>query len=648
MHIGRCFSFVIVLFGFLFGSLTANLAASKSALADASAAKSLSAVSTVSETKFANAANSPGASNRILACMKKELQRNFEALKKANPPAYFIAYRLYDADSFQVSASRGLLISGNSRMRAASVQVEVRVGSRALDNFHPLKEGVGSDSTYSLTSLWNSVPFEGDPDGKVLRAKLCLATEDAYRKAEHRYGQVLAKRGLAIEKDSPQDFTRESPVIENDGVAATMPLDSQTLTDECKLLSQVFSEYKDIKDSYTSIRIEQTRRYLVTSEGTDLADAKSRTNFYAIASALTQDAETVSRTETLGWCDQTGPIREKAKLKALVKEVASSVCALRKAPVAEPYCGPVMLNGCAAGVLFHEVLGHRLEASRYRNAEEGRTFSKMLNQKILPPFISVYDRPLQKSVNGCPLTGSYKSDDEGVKAQNVTLVNHGRLVDFLLSREPVLKFTQSNGHGRCDGSEERYPASRMANLIVESSRAVPDTELRDRLISAAKKQGKPYGLLIEAVESGETNTSSYEPQMFQVCPSVVKRVFTNGKPDQLVRGVRLIGTPLAALQHIVETGDKTAVFNGFCGAESGWIPQADCCPSILVEKSGRYTEAEPLYKRSLEIIEKKLGADRTDQQWSSLPRLSSVSFSDFIVMLSGAAGGGTDLSPGTI
>jgi TldD protein len=242
-----------------------------------------------------------------------------------------------------------------------------------------------------------------------------------------------------------------------------------------------------------------------------------------------------------------------------------------------------MLKGTAAAVLFHEILGHRLEASRHRKIADGKTFAKMLNLPILPTFISVYDRPLQESFTGTPLVGHYAVDDEGVSAQDVTLVKDGKLVGFLMARTPVPAFASSNGHGRSDGDESHLPKSRMGNLIVESTKSVPDAELRNELIAEARKQSKAYGLLIERVESGLTYTSSSLGQLFQVHPSVVRRVYVDGRPDELVRGVRIVGTPLSSLQRIIRTGDKTEVFNGSCGADSGWVPQSNCSPAILID-----------------------------------------------------------------
>jgi TldD protein len=154
------------------------------------------------------------------------------------------------------------------------------------------------------------------------------------------------------------------------------------------------------------------------------------------------------------------------------------------------------------------------------------------------------------------------------------------LKTFLMSRLPIASFSNSNGHGRAQTG--RVPNGRQGNLIVTSTKTVPETELRKMLIEEAKKQGKPYGLYFEDISSGFAVTTRNSPQAFQVIPLVVYRVYVDGRPDELVRGVSIVGTPLAAMKRILATGDKSEVFNGECGAESGSIPVSAVAPAMLL------------------------------------------------------------------
>jgi predicted Zn-dependent protease len=180
------------------------------------------------------------------------------------------------------------------------------------------------------------------------------------------------------------------------------------------------------------------------------------------------------------------------------------------------------------------------------------------------------------------LSGSYDYDDEGQKARHVDLIQDGVLKTFLMSRLPIASFAASNGHGR--GQTGRMPTGRQGNLIVTSTKTVTDAELRKQLIEEAKKQGKAFGLYFEDISSGFAVTTRSSPQAFQVIPLVVWRVYVDGRPDELVRGVSIVGTPLAAMKRILATSDKSEVFNGECGAESGTVPVSAVAPAMLLSE----------------------------------------------------------------
>lgn len=136
------------------------------------------------------------------------------------------------------------------------------------------------------------------------------------------------------------------------------------------------------------------------------------------------------------------------------------------------------------------------------------------------------------------------------------------------------------------------PTGRQGNLIVTSTRAVSDARLREMLKAEASKQGKAYGLYFEDISSGFAVTTRSSPQAFQVIPLVVYRVYVDGRPDELVRGVSIVGTPQAALSRIVATNDKPDIFNGECGAESGTVPVSAVAPAMLVSEIETQRQAQ--------------------------------------------------------
>ena len=276
--------------------------------------------------------------------------------------------------------------------------------------------------------------------------------------------------------------------------------------------------------------------------------------------------------------------------------------------------GPAILLNRASGVFFHEIFGHRIEGHRQKDVTEGQTFAKKIGELVLPEFISVLDDPTAAKHGDVDLRGYYLYDDEGVRASKVTLVDKGVLKTFLLSRSPVEGFVKSNGHGR------RQPGaacvSRQANLIVRSTNQVPFARLREMLIEECNKQGKPHGLLFEDISGGFTTTGRRGPQSFKVQPIVVYRIYADGRPDELVRGVDIVGTPLSSFEKILCTGDDHAVFNGTCGAESGWVPVSAISPSLLVstieiEKRSRSQTRPPLLDPPLSST--KSGNDTTSK-----------------------------------
>jgi TldD protein len=201
------------------------------------------------------------------------------------------------------------------------------------------------------------------------------------------------------------------------------------------------------------------------------------------------------------------------------------------------------------------------------------------------------------TINGVALAGTYSHDDEGVPSQRVPLIQDGILKNFLMSRMPITNFSKSNGHGRHQAGF--MPTGRQGNLIVQSTKTVKDSEMRAQLIEEVKKEGKPYGLYFEDVQGGFTLTTRELPQAFQVLPVIVWRVYPDGRPDQLVRGVDIVGTPLASLNRILVTGDKMDVFNGICGAESGSVPVSASAPAMLfsemeVQKRSASRERPPI------------------------------------------------------
>jgi predicted Zn-dependent protease len=336
--------------------------------------------------------------------------------------------------------------------------------------------------------------------------------------------------------------------------------------------------------------------YLVNTEGTSIQHGRNSWRLAIYARTKADDGMELYRFEAFD-SHTSDRLPPDEKIRQTIETMIADLKALRIAPVVDPFTGPAILSGRASGVFFHEIFGHRVEGHRQKSESEGQTFTKQLNRPILPNFVSVVDDPTTERINGVDLNGHYKFDDDGVAAQRVTVVDKGILKNFLMSRSPISGFETSNGHGR--KAPGYRTVGRQGNLIVQASNTVSDSKLRAMLLDEAKKQGKTFGLLFKDISGGFTLTGRSSPQSFQVTPIMVYRIYADGRPDELVRGVDLIGTPLTSFSKIVAAGDVPEIFNGVCGAESGYVPVAAVSPAILttqieVQKKAKSSERPPI------------------------------------------------------
>jgi TldD protein len=511
----------------------------------------------------------------LLTAMEQELDRSLAALKAADPPAYFISYNVTEQQTSEVQGSNGALLT-SQEVRNRWLETSVRTGDYDLDDTHK----VGGRNSGFQSSFGTQVPV--DDDAAVLRRAIWLETDRQYRGAAEALLKIKTGRDVKVEsvEGRAPDFSREKPQVYL-GPHAQFQLDRRPWEEKLRRYTGAFRTSASVLNSIATFRASAQNEYVVNSEGTRLefGDVKYRLELYIQGKA--PDGMDINRYANFDWTDPAGAPSDEAVF-ARVKEITGELEALVAAPIIDPVAGPALLTGRASAVFFHEVFGHRAEGHRQKDVNEGQTFTHNVGEKIFPDFLSVYDDPTEARNGSSVLLGNYPFDDEGVPATRVTLVDHGVLKNFLMARSPLIGFPVSNGHGRRQVGLP--PVSRQGNLIVESSRQVSNAELKKELIEEVKRQGKPYGLLIDDIEGGFTFTGRGIPQAFAINPLVVYRVYADGRPDELVRGADIVGTPRASLAKILATGDTQEVFNGYCGAESGSIPVAAVAPAILISE----------------------------------------------------------------
>lgn len=534
----------------------------------------------------------------LLPTMERELHRAQSELAKQDPAPYFLSYAVHDQSLVTAAATQGSLLS-SFQTHARTADVIVRVGSPALDNTH-------EESRASAIST-GVIPLADD--AAAISQVLWQLTYNEYRRASQAYLNVKTTNQVnAREEDTSADFSSETSQTHMDYRGLGPAADEQALQAMVRRYSQGFAKYPYVYHSSVTVMVQGVLTHFVSTEGARIVVPRATVRLVIEAETQADDGMQLMRVETFQ-PETFDKLPGDAEIAASVAKMAADLKALRAAPLAEPYDGPALLSGRSAAVLFHEVLGHRLEGHRQRGEKEGQTFTKKINQPVLPEFLDIIDDPTERNWQGVSLSGAYEYDDEGVPASRVEVVQKGVLRNFLMSRMPIKGFDKSNGHGRAQPG--LMPTGRQGNLIVTSSRSVKDADLRQKLIDEVKQQGKPYGLYFEDIEGGFTLTQRAMPQAFEVLPILVWRVYADGRPDELVRGVDIVGTPLAAMSRILLTGERTEVFNGMCGAESGSIPVSAASPAML------FSEIE-VQKRSHSLDRPPIlpppGSDATDSK----------------------------------
>jgi len=534
----------------------------------------------------------------LLTVMQAELQRNFKVLSTQPVPAYFIGYTVHDERTTYIAASNGALERSDDQ-RSRSGSVEVRVGDYGLDNTHPIRGdsgGVGPRVARATLPLGDDSSGSAKEDEKPIQLAFWRLTDRTFKQATEALTRVKTNIASKIREEDPApDFSREEPQV-NAGTPASYTVDVPQWEARLRRISAPFADDQTLLRSSVSLSVSADNRYLVTSEGTQVSSGEVAWRLFIQAMTKADDGMELPLYQSYFARTPDGLPDEK-QLIADAREMIALLGRLRRAPIVDPYSGPAVLSGRAAGVFFHEIFGHRVEGHRQRNVNDAQTFAKSVDTAVLPSFLNVVFDPTVKKRGNTELMGYYQFDDEGVKGQRVTVVDKGILKTFLLDRAPVRTFVRSNGHGRAEPGFA--PVSRQSNLIVESTKSVSDEALMNMLREEARKQGKPFGLFFDNIEGGFTTTTRGAANAFNVLPNVVYRVYTDGRPPELVRGVDLIGTPLAAFGKILATGDKIDVFNGVCGAESGGVPVSASSPALLVaevevQKKAQSQEALPI------------------------------------------------------
>ncbi len=525
-----------------------------------------------------------------LALMAAELKRGIKIFKKLNPPIYYLSYTYLDEQVQSLVAAQGGLRTED--YRTSNLAVSVRAGSPKMDNTRPLK---GEDN---YMRRWQKVtegvnPFDDNPE--AFRLALWRTTQEAVENAQEEFSRVKTNSQTAATRQDDSDDFVVPPVSRYCRTQEPEEFDLKTIGEWLTKASKLTRGKKFVQTSKFSFNVRQGHRYFADSNGTQLKTPILLARLtYQIENRLA-DGTRLSRSNFFDVVNANQLPTEEEFLAAVQKSL-NELEALTNAPEAEPITVPAILKNRAMAVFVHEVLGHRAEGHRQKQDSFGKTFTDKIGQLITAPFISIIDDATMTHFEGIPLRGFYEYDDEGVKSRPVTLVKNGVFSGFLMSSSPIKGFPVSNGHGR--GELNQRPVARMGNTRLVASQSVSYVALEKQLLQEIQKQHKPYGYIIDDLSGGFTMTDTDFPQVFKLEPKLVYRLYPDGRKE-IVRGADMVGTPLVSFGQIIAAADDDDVFNGSCGAESGWVPVSSISPSVLlksleIEKTAKSEEKPPI------------------------------------------------------
>jgi TldD protein len=494
------------------------------------------------------------ASDPILRAMREELDRSKSQLKMDNVPSpYYIEYRLSDVEQYQAEAAFGALRE-EQRVHTRVVRVVVRVGDYKQDSYYG--PGVG-------VSMLG--PIDDDPI--ALRWQLWAATDAAYKAAS----EALAMKKAALRQytaDQPfDDFAHATP-LESIEPVAKLDFDPKSWRDALEKATAQFRTDLKLESLSATARFRTSNQYFVNTEGTVTRHG------YAVY-FVNEDASTQASD---GMRLQRNPYFTAASIKELptpaefvadTAKTLETLKALRDAPVVdEDYRGPVLFSADASSDIFDGMVGANVLGKRPKPGESARTvgdYASNYKSRVLPAFLSIEDDPTLKTFGGKTLIGSYDADDEGVKAEKVDLVQDGQLVNYLLGREPIRDFPDSNGHGRAAAGQSAAPG--IGNLIVQAKQPLSPDELKNKLIELCRQENKSFAYYVETLGG-----NGYEPRLLY-------RVYEKDGHQELVRGAEFDELDTRALRN-----DLVAVGNDpFVGNREGAVPTTIIAPSILFD-----------------------------------------------------------------
>jgi predicted Zn-dependent protease len=487
--------------------------------------------------------------------MQKELERSKSQLKLEQMAApYYIEYRVVDMDGYIAEAAFGALRT-NLRAHLRFVRVVVRVGDYKQDSYFGQGEGVT-----------DFMPL--DDDELALRHHLWLATDRAYKAATEALTAKQAQLKQLNVEHPVDDFALAAPV-QFMGPVFKLQLDPAPWLKTLQDATALYKTDPQLESIDSSLQFQVVNRFFVNSEGTVVRSGQASYRVSFTASTQATDGMQLQRSYMYA-VPEVKQLPGAEELLARSRQIVGALKDLRAAPVAdEEYRGPVLFSADAASTVFADLVGENILGHKPGLGQPARTrgaFASSYKSRVLPDFLSVVDDPTLTSLNGKPLLGKYEVDDEGVPAKRVSVIENGKLVNYLLGREPILDFPVSNGHGRAR-VPNNPPGPSLGNMVVSSSEAATPEELKKKLLELCQQQDLPYGYYVETMGGVRT-------------PRLLYKVWVKDGHEELVRGAVFGDLDARALRNdLVAAGSDMNIENRVLN-----IPHSIVTPSVLFDE----------------------------------------------------------------
>ncbi len=518
--------------------------------------------------------------NSTVDAVASEMGRALSALTiPGEESPYFLGYKLTEVEVNDVAATLGQTTARKDR-HFVNLDTHAHVGDYTFDNSNfviPQGEFIDGIATIQL-------PLEATP--RLASRATWLATDAAYKEAllQLRTKQEAQRTGGA--RPGVASYTKEEPFVSDEQVLVAKLEELSTLEDRAQKISAVFRGVDHVRDSRVAFTSFLERRWYLNSEGTSATDTRRVSGVVITASGQAEDGQELALHFTR-YGITAADLPSDAELIDEAKKLASTLAALRTAPVMENYSGPVLFDDQGAADMVRYTLAGNLGGTPVpagMTPQEAKMFGGALagkkNLRVLAPELTLIDDPTARSAGNRALIGAYKLDDEGVPAKRVQVVANGKLVSLLTSRTPSQDFAGSNGHARRTGPGGVFHGS-ATNLFVEARRGLSDAQLKQRLLAEVKRQGLEYGLIIRGFDDAAITAAPElsKPQLIRLfrttdvlAPppvSLAYRVYPTGK-EELVRGVQLKEVDIRAWKDIVAAGRDKFVAN-FLASPEMWV-----------------------------------------------------------------------------